>query len=233
MRLLKVVAWADAVLLAVTAAALGDVEAGVLALIAVGAALALRLGKGTAGAGVLLLFFGNLVFWTLSGALSNLLAHEDLVDLLLPGIHAIIGLVGFVAPIPLIIWKLNPGGKAPLIAGVAATLILGVMTASYLAVTKGEKQSVQPGDIAIVTENTSFSKKLLSATEGPVAVHISNDDFFWHTFTIDELNVDIKVPVGGQRRITFDAPAGRYDFYCRIPGHELIMKGSLTVALLQ
>lgn len=231
MRFLKVVALLDSALLALTAVALGDVEAAVLALIALGAVALLRFGGGFAGAAVLLLFFGNLVFWTLSGTLSNLLAHEELADLLLPGFHALIGLVGLVAPVPLILWKLNPeGGKAALVGGVATTLLLVVMTASYLSVRRGEKQGAEKTDISIVAENTSFSVDQITVAPGRISVHFSNDDFFWHTFTIDELDVDLKVPVGGERRVTFDAPAGKYRFYCRIPGHELRMKGRLLIS---
>jgi uncharacterized cupredoxin-like copper-binding protein len=52
-----------------------------------------------------------------------------------------------------------------------------------------------------------------------------------HTFTIDELGVDLNVPMGAERSVTFNAPAGEYRFYCGIPGHETIgMYGILTVA---
>ena len=41
-----------------------------------------------------------------------------------------------------------------------------------------------------------------------VTAAFTNHDLFWHTFTIDGLGVDLKVPVGGHRRVTFTANAG-------------------------
>ena len=50
------------------------------------------------------------------------------------------------------------------------------------------------------------------------------------TFTIDELHVDLEAPLGGTREITFDAQAGAYRFYCRVPAHAAAgMRGTLTV----
>jgi uncharacterized cupredoxin-like copper-binding protein len=42
--------------------------------------------------------------------------------------------------------------------------------------------------------------------------------------------VNVNIPVGAERRTTFDAPAGTYEFVCAIPGHgQAGMKGTLTV----
>jgi hypothetical protein len=37
-------------------------------------------------------------------------------------------------------------------------------------------------------------------------------DLFWHTFTIDELDVDLEAPLGGTREATFTAPPGPTGF---------------------
>jgi plastocyanin len=40
----------------------------------------------------------------------------------------------------------------------------------------------------------------------------------------------LDVPVGGERRITFSAEPGSYEFYCRVPGHRQAgMVGTLRV----
>jgi plastocyanin len=63
-----------------------------------------------------------------------------------------------------------------------------------------------------------------------VVVQLENHDLFWHTFTIPELDVDMKVPVQATQQVTFQAPAGTYRFLCTIPGHEMLgMEGTLTV----
>jgi plastocyanin len=48
-----------------------------------------------------------------------------------------------------------------------------------------------------------------------------------HTFTIDELGVDLSIPPNSEQRVTFDAPAGSYEFECR--PHTPGMTGTLTV----
>lgn len=62
-----------------------------------------------------------------------------------------------------------------------------------------------------------------------VTLNLSNRDLWWHTFTIDELGVDLKVPMGAEREVTFSAPAGTYKYYCSIPGHDAIMHGTLSI----
>jgi uncharacterized cupredoxin-like copper-binding protein len=59
---------------------------------------------------------------------------------------------------------------------------------------------------------------------------LDNHDLFWHTFTSDELGVDLKVPMSASQQIQFTAGPGVYHFHCTIPGHDLLgMTGTLTV----
>jgi uncharacterized cupredoxin-like copper-binding protein len=44
------------------------------------------------------------------------------------------------------------------------------------------------------------------------------------------MHVNVDVPIGANRRVAFNAPPGRYEFYCRVPGHRAAgMKGILTI----
>ncbi len=93
-----------------------------------------------------------------------------------------------------------------------------------------EATAAPDADASLVAEDVSFSHTGLAARSGEVTVALANEDLFWHTFTIQELGVDLLVPVGAVRTVTFDAPAGTYEFICRIPGHpEAGMKGTLTI----
>lgn len=75
-----------------------------------------------------------------------------------------------------------------------------------------------------------FSTTELSANAGQVTVVVDNHDVWWHTFTIDELDVDLRIPSSGKRQVSFTAAPGVYRFYCAIPGHTpLGMVGTLTV----
>jgi plastocyanin len=84
--------------------------------------------------------------------------------------------------------------------------------------------------MVLATEGLKFSSTALSATSGQITVAMANHDLFWHTFTVDALGVDLKVPVGGEQTVTFNAPPGTYTFYCAVPGHDLAgMRGTLVV----
>ncbi len=76
----------------------------------------------------------------------------------------------------------------------------------------------------------AFSSEELVANTGEITVHLDNHDLWWHTFTIDELGIDLQAPMGANPQITFNAPPGTYRFYCDIPGHVSVgMQGTLIV----
>lgn len=54
----------------------------------------------------------------------------------------------------------------------------------------------------LVTENTNFSQSELISESAQVMLSLSNHDLWWHTFTIDELGVDLKVPMGAERDLS-------------------------------
>jgi plastocyanin len=98
----------------------------------------------------------------------------------------------------------------------------GIATAGY------ESDTPQSGDIVLVASNVEFEPTRLSAVAEDVGVFIENDDPVRHTFSIDELDVDLELPGGKSARIEFTAEPGTYEFYCAVPGHE-DMKGELVV----
>lgn len=103
----------------------------------------------------------------------------------------------------------------------AATLVVGALN-----------DAPEPGiaDYDLVAENVAFSETELSASPGTITVAVENRDLFWHTFTVEELGVDLRVPVSAEMTVTFDAPPGEYRFVCAIPGHaDAGMEGTLTV----
>src|SRR5437764_533835 len=63
-----------------------------------------------------------------------------------------------------------------------------------------------------------------------LTVDFVNNDLFWHTFTVTQLGVDIRLPVKGNQRLSFNAAPGTYEFFCAIPGHKGIgMRGTLVI----
>ena len=86
-------------------------------------------------------------------------------------------------------------------------------------------------DLVVSVKNTKYSTTHLKGANGELAIRMTNHDLFWHTMTIDGLGVDMHVPVGATRRVHFRARAGRYEYYCRIPGHKSAgMHGTLVVS---
>lgn len=88
----------------------------------------------------------------------------------------------------------------------------------------------ESADIDLVAENVAFDQTELSASAGSITVSLENRDLFWHTFSIEELGVDLRVPDSAEMTVAFDALPGEYTFICDIPGHpEAGMKGTLLV----
>lgn len=229
--LLLLAAWAELVILVLTGVALRDKEAAGLAAVVGAGLVLLRFRRGKGGMILLGLLFLNIAFWTLAGAASNAAHREELVAFLLPASHAAVALIGIVAPFALIFRRAAPrGGRPVVVAAVAALALVGAMVAGAARSGGGERQFAQLGDVRVQANNTAYSTSKINVSSGKVGVFFTNGDLFWHTFTIDEYRVDLKVPVKGSRRITFTARPGTYTFYCRIPGHTLAgMKGTLVV----
>ncbi len=73
-------------------------------------------------------------------------------------------------------------------------------------------------------------KRLTIAADTDVTISLPNTGASVHTFVIDELGIDVEVAPGDTGSVTINAPAGKYTFYCNVPGHRQAgMEGTLTV----
>jgi plastocyanin len=70
----------------------------------------------------------------------------------------------------------------------------------------------------------------LTVAPGSV-IELANTGAAPHNFSVDDLGIDVDMPVGftGSVTIPADAPPGEYRFICAVPGHAAIMFGTLTV----
>jgi plastocyanin len=223
---------AQVLLLAVAAAALRDAEAVAIGVATLVALWLLKVRKGTLGVVALGLLGANITGWMLLGAVSNLRHGEGLFETLLPSVLTVAGLTGATSAFGLLAarrWR-SFEGRAHLVAiGSVALLVAAVL----IAVTVGlfvEAQRPRPDDLVVAAKSVRFSPDRLEATAGEIAVFMTNDDLFWHTFTVPDLGVSLNVPVGGGRRIAFTASPGIYEFICAVPGHtQAGMRGVLIV----
>ncbi|MDQ4144729.1 MAG: cupredoxin domain-containing protein [Actinomycetota bacterium] len=141
---------------------------------------------------------------------------------------AVVNLVGIGAAAAVIAGRGDePSSAARTIGAVALIVILlGFAYAAYSSATY-DSAVAQEGDVRLATQDNDYSDTSIEADEGTVSVFVDNKDGTTHTFTIDELDVDLEVPGGKTARIEFEAEQGSYEFYC-VP-HESEMAGNISV----
>jgi plastocyanin len=180
---------------------------------------------------VLLGFFSLAVFLFSVPFLAEALIHpESLADFIPLVVFTLGAVVGVIAAIPAFREGARPqtGSRAPRTIGAAAVLILvASLVVSVVAFTQIESEPARAGDIAVVTEDVEFHPAGVNAPEGEVSVHVTNNDDIRHTFTIDELGVDLNLPPNSSQRVSFSAGPGTYEFYCR--PHVPDMEGELVI----
>ncbi len=215
----------DLVLLAAAAAWLTDLEAALIAIGMLVAIALLRFRSGLLGFVLLALLFANVAVWMLPGALSNLSHNEAFLDTALPGALAIFSIAGLIGAVGYWIGLDQRAGRV--LTGLVIVALVALVVVSLGA---EDEPVARPGEIAIEMKDVKFKPEHLDVQAGAVSIALSNKDLFWHTLTIEDLDVNLRVPVRGERQLSFDAPAGTYEFVCAIPGHtQAGMKGTLSV----
>lgn len=229
--MLQGAALADLALFAAVGVVLGDLEALAFSAVVLVAGAWVTIRPGRVAVVILGLVFANVLYWMVPGMLSNLANHASLASVLAPMALAATSALGLVVSL---VWILRanrrraPSRAATVITLAALVILLG--GTAFATFNGSSNAQGARGDLAISAKNAKFSTSTLSAPAGTVTIDFTNEDLFWHTVTIDQLGVDIRVPVKSQRAATFNAPAGTYSYRCAIPGHESIgMKGTLTV----
>jgi plastocyanin len=158
--------------------------------------------------------------------LPSLAVPASTVDFLMSGLLVVLALSNLVSAIASL-RRSSTGARAGLVGRATLALILLVVVAAVIGRVTYDSPPAQTGDIEIAAQDFEFSTDVIDAEGGEVSVFIDNKDSALHTFTVEELDVDVAVPGGSTARVTFDATAGSYEFIC-IP-HESDMKGTLEV----
>lgn len=204
-----------------TGIALRDPEAIAIAVGLLVGVLLLAFRKGLLGRIVLFVAFVDIGFWMAPAALSNVRHDATLIYVVVPVGLTAIALAGLLAAV-------GVGSRLlPVLILVVAAGAVGVSRVPSV----GAHVRHGRDDVVLSIKNVKYSHTQLTAHTAKVSVRVTNHDLFWHTFTIDGKHVDMRIPVGATRRVTFTVPPGDYEFYCRIPGHKSAgMHGTLTVS---
>lgn len=163
--------------------------------------------------------------------LGEALIHpESMTDFLPLVVFTLSTLIASVAAIPAFRRGVRPDSRsrsAVVTAALAGLILVVTATVSVVAASGVDSAQAQAGDIRMTTKDFVFDPTRITATGGSVAVVVTNDDTTRHTFTIDELGVDLNLPPNSTQRVAFAADAGTYRFYCR--PHAPDMAGDLVV----
>jgi nitrite reductase (NO-forming) len=87
-------------------------------------------------------------------------------------------------------------------------------------------------DIPAAEAGLAFQKTAVTAPAGEITLRMENPSPLEHDISMDEPTevMGEVVGQGGVSEITVNLPAGTYEYYCSVPGHEAAgMKGTLTV----
>ena len=219
----RIAALGAAAILFVTGAAIRDVEAIAIAVgLLVGVGLTFLWGGGIVGRIVLGLLFADIVFWMAPAAWSNWSHGGSASNLLIPVALVVCSLAGLASLV-------GAPSRAVAVAG-AVVLVAGLVVLPAISDDADDIPAESPSVLKVKSSGVDFLPSKLNATGAELTVVFHNKDLFWHTFTIDALDLNVRAPLGGTRVARFTASPGTYEFYCAIPGHEAAgMKGTLVV----
>ena len=108
-------------------------------------------------------------------------------------------------------------------------VVLAVISAVLTLVSLGEvSASEKEGATVLTSKDDEFLETSLTVSSTG-KILLNNRDPILHTFTIDALDIDVKMGPGREKVYELQSvPAGEYAFRCRVPGHE-DMDGILTI----
>lgn len=126
----------------------------------------------------------------------------------------------------------GPAASLRAAQGIVAIVIIISLASAALTIRGIHHVSANDRAGATIVEISGwrFSTDAISVPSGgETKLVIENNDANIHTFTVEGLGLDMKLGPFGDTLIVLDAPPpGRYEFHCRITGHEA-MHGIITV----
>jgi plastocyanin len=176
------------------------------------------------------LIFADVAIWMVPAAFTNAVNHSSLGSILLPGTLGTAAVVGLISAGGFLVSRGNQAAGGRVARGVAALAVALILAIAGVAAATASNTAPSGKAIVISATNARYSATTITADHGTVTVDFTNNDLFWHTFTVPALGVDIRTPVKGHGQVSFNAAPGSYEFFCAIPGHKSIgMRGTLII----
>jgi len=104
--------------------------------------------------------------------------------------------------------------------------------AALLAACGGSGGDPGEGSLSLLgMDNLQWDRTTLSAPAGTVTFVLSCEAGVNHNLLIEELDVQVAACApGGTDTGSVDLDAGTYTYVCNVPGHEVTMRGTLSVS---
>ena len=110
--------------------------------------------------------------------------------------------------------------KRLLLAGAAVLVIIAVLSAVFTYTTNADLDA-PPGAVVVKNRGDEFYPRDVRLDIGRNQVLVVNNDSYSHTFSVDDLDLDVYIGPRANRLITFNAAReGKFDLYCAVTGHE-------------
>lgn len=112
---------------------------------------------------------------------------------------------------------------------VAALVVIGLGTVTSIGLALVSTASLPADAVVVTTADNAYSPAAVEVAPGDV-IGVRNRDGYGHTFTVDDLGLDVGVPGGSAATVPIDAgvSAGTYEVTCVL--HPGIMVATLIVA---
>jgi plastocyanin len=140
-------------------------------------------------------------------------------------------------------------GQAPLVGSISVLLAIGTISSAIIAgaleeeegeeeAAGGERREAAAGgrELRLSADPGGafrFDRETLESGAGPVRLVMENPSSVPHNVSIEGAGVDEEgetVRKGGTSTVSATLRAGRYEFYCSVPGHRQGgMEGTLTI----
>ncbi len=125
-----------------------------------------------------------------------------------------------------------PTRRAAMVLTIAVAATLGAIATALLGTGGGSATAAEVASASVLeARDVTFVQESLTATAGEtLGLVVVNHDSFAHSFDIDALNLHVQLPANASTLVAVTpTAAGALQFYCGVPGHEVTMKGTMTV----